>query len=139
MLENNEIILLLILVIVTATHFVIPKCKEWWEKNKKTEKLENFESNVTKDESKNNKLLENGMPSIDSNKCSPECCKQTQWPVPHDNGPKASAEYIGSNLTCTHGAGSGCLCVSKDDFNYLASRGNNTSSKVDNSAPLKCN
>jgi hypothetical protein len=36
--------------------------------------------------------------------------------------------YIGSNMSCNFGNGSGCLCVSKDDFNYLAERGGNSGS-----------
>jgi hypothetical protein len=33
--------------------------------------------------------------------------------------------YIGSNLSCNSGSGSGCLCVTKKDINYLSDRGFN--------------
>jgi len=72
---------------------------------------------------------------IDKNMCSRQCCKFSQWPVPHDLHEKTIPDdqlknYIGSNLSCNFGSGSGCLCVSKDDFNYLANRGGNSSSQM---------
>ncbi len=72
---------------------------------------------------------------LDKNMCSKQCCKFSQWPVPHDLNEKQIPEdqlknYIGSNMSCNFGNGSGCLCVSKDDFNYLANRGGNSGSQM---------
>lgn len=64
---------------------------------------------------------------LDKNMCSKSCCKFTQWPVPSDMVEQTNTDtskFIGSNMTCS-GNTSGCLCVSNNDFNYLASRGNN--------------
>lgn len=95
------------------------------EGEKKIEKLENVDdSNNLYDY----KLLDSEIPTIDTNKCGPECCKQTQWPVPFELGPKADSEYVGSNMSCNYGSGSGCVCLKKNDFDYLSSRGNNTAS-----------
>jgi hypothetical protein len=84
-------------------------------------------------DNKNNQENLTNMPEIkklDQNLCSRQCCKQAQWPVPDDAISKDIPEkdlknYIGTNLSCNFGSGSGCLCVTKDDFNYLASRGSN--------------
>ena len=143
MLGNNEIILLIILGLVVLTNFIIPMYKVHdngrrvrGEVKKKLEKFE--DSSLIGSNLMNSNLLEAEMPSLDSNMCSQECCKQTQWPVPHDVGPKAGADFIGNNMSCNHGTGSGCLCVTKKDFNYLSSRGNNTSSKIEDTSVNKC-
>jgi len=52
-------------------------------------------------------------------KCSPKCCKHTQW-LPEDMKQEDN-DYVGSNLTCDHG----CLCVEKEDIDTLKSRGGN--------------
>jgi hypothetical protein len=76
-------------------------------------------------------------PKLDLNRCSKQCCAQAQWTLPpelriNDMTPEEAAKYIPNNFSCNLGSGSGCLCVTKDDFNYLAGRGtniNNTCSK----------
>ncbi len=67
---------------------------------------------------------------LQNNTCSKLCCG-TQYPVPFkkkydeylcndDN------EYVTSNLTCINSnGGSGCLCITKDQFESLNSRGSN--------------
>lgn len=79
----------------------------------------------------------NQLKRLDQNVCSKQCCKHVQWPVPHaatggtsGTGAKEFEKYIGTNLTCNLGSGSGCLCVTKDDFNYLANRSNNASTNI---------
>lgn len=68
---------------------------------------------------------------IDTTKCSKQCCKHTQWPVPKELRPKGNMtdeelkDVVGSNLTCNHGSGGGCVCLKKDQFKQLASRGDN--------------
>jgi hypothetical protein len=81
------------------------------------------------DDDNNNKLKK-----IDTNICSKQCCKFTQWSVPFNltEGPISDADlqkYKGSNLSCNYGEGSGCVCVSDDNLNYLANRGGNSSCK----------
>ena len=65
---------------------------------------------------------------IDTKRCSINCCKYTQWPVPFNitgiDADNANIDYsniVSSNFSCTgSGTGSGCLCVNKDDINYLS-------------------
>ena len=65
---------------------------------------------------------------IDTKRCSTNCCKYTQWPVPFNTGgidaDNAKIDYsniVSSNFSCSgSGTGSGCLCVNKDDMNYLS-------------------
>jgi hypothetical protein len=68
---------------------------------------------------------------LDQNKCSKQCCGQTQWPLPIDLRTKdmtdeEAANYVPTNFSCNLGNGGGCLCVTKNDFNYLAAHGLNT-------------
>jgi hypothetical protein len=66
---------------------------------------------------------------IDQNICSPQCCKQTQWPVSFNTidpkiDQKIFKDYIGTNFSCNNGpTGGGCLCVSKKDYQYLSNHG----------------
>ncbi len=65
---------------------------------------------------------------IDTKRCSRNCCKQTQWPVPFntesvdvDNAKIDYSNIVPNNFSCSGGGtGSGCLCVTKDDMNYLS-------------------
>jgi hypothetical protein len=70
---------------------------------------------------------------IYENICSRECCKFAQWPLPPElmektMSKKLSDNYIGSNMSCNGGDKGGCVCFSKDNFNYLSQRGGNSSS-----------
>jgi hypothetical protein len=66
---------------------------------------------------------------IDQNICSKQCCKFTQWPVQFNTkDPNIDEEqfkdYIPSNFSCNFGpSGSGCLCIKKSDYDYLANHG----------------
>jgi len=64
---------------------------------------------------------------IDTNICSQQCCKFTQWPVPFNTTNPNSIDlsnYIGSNFSCNNGqSGGGCVCISKDNYNYLSNHG----------------
>jgi hypothetical protein len=87
------------------------------------------------EEAKLKEHLNNTEPTnkIDKNMCSKQCCKFTQWPVPDDLIEKTIPEdqlknYVGSNMSCNFGNGSGCLCVTKDDLNYLSNHGGNSNS-----------
>ena len=59
------------------------------------------------------------------------CCKFAQWPVPkelheHTIPDDKLINYIGSNFSCTGGDKSGCLCITKDESQYLSQRGGNS-------------
>lgn len=112
-LNNNQILGLVILGAVLFFIFVMPMIDSANTK----EGLANIDA-VTQ---------------IDKNICSKQCCKHVQWPVPHDIisndiSQEQLSNYIGTNFSCNYGEGSGCLCVTKEEFNYLAGRGGNAGS-----------
>lgn len=117
----NLNLIILIVVSVIILYLLVPQVKSETKIEKltgtKIEKLTGIdESAETTDELK----------KLDQNKCSKHCCKHTQWAVPHDVQPTDEYEnYVGSNLSCNFGAGSGCLCVTKKDMHYMSSRGSN--------------
>jgi len=120
--NNNLILFVVLLGAIFFYLFVLPNLQRKQEKDLKKlkEKFENGTSTIQK---------------LDLNMCSKQCCNHNQWPVPHDikQGPIPKDKlknYIGSNLTCNYGKGSGCLCVTKDDFNYLADRAGNSNNKM---------
>ena len=115
--SDNNILVLVILGAIIFFVFIMPMLdnKNSDETNKLKEHLNNIEP-ITK---------------LDKNMCSRQCCKFSQWPVPSDLNETTIPEdklkdFIGSNMSCNFGNGSGCLCVSKDDFNYLSNRGGNS-------------
>ena len=70
------------------------------------------------------------MPKIDTKKCSTSCCGLNQWPVPNDIAdpnisPKELQNYIPSNFGCASGDYKGCVCLTRDDSNYLTNHGQN--------------
>lgn len=52
------------------------------------------------------------------------CCKFIQWKLPPElnNYNKEYDKYIPNNMSCNFNDGSGCLCITKFDYNYLANR-----------------
>ncbi len=119
--KNNNVLILVILGAIIFFIFIMPMIDR---------------ANIS-EESKLKENLNNTEPSVklDKNMCSKQCCKFSQWPVPHDLNEKNIPEdqlkdYIGSNMSCNFGNGSGCLCVSKNDFNYLANRAGNIGSST---------
>lgn len=70
------------------------------------------------------------LPKIDERICSKQCCKFVQWPVPFNTrNPIVTDEVLGnfipSNFACNGGENGGCVCLTKDDYNYLSSHGQN--------------
>lgn len=68
-------------------------------------------------------LNQDNILKVDMNTCSRECCKHSQWRAPHMNNP--DKEHVGTNLMCNGGNGGGCVCMKKEEFQYLSSRANN--------------
>lgn len=66
-------------------------------------------------------------------KCSKSCCGNGGWPIPHDirrdpgTCKLGSKEYIPTNMTCSNEYTTGCACVDKDQWKFLASHGRNNS------------
>jgi hypothetical protein len=103
--------------------------KEQFETNNKINdifdktEVKYYHNDNIKSDNINNKLYR-----IDLKPCSKQCCKFIQWPVPFNTkNPILSDDtlnnYIGSNLSCNLGDGGGCVCITKDDYNYLSNHG----------------
>jgi hypothetical protein len=121
-LNDNLVLTSVLLGAVLFFIFVLPVLQTKQKKDMKNlnEKFSNNSEEIKK---------------LDKNICSKQCCNHSQWPVPHDakSGPIPKDKlknYIGTNMSCNFGEGSGCLCVTKDDFNYLANRGGNSGSNM---------
>lgn len=117
-LNNNLVLATVLLGAVLFFIFILPnlQCEQKKDLNDIKEKFANEPDEIRK---------------LDKNICSKQCCNHSQWAVPDDakSGPipkEKLNDYIGSNFSCNFGEGSGCLCVTKDDFNYLANRGGNS-------------
>ena len=73
----------------------------------------------------------NGNMKLDNNLCSPSCCSQ-QYPTPHKikTDPLVCGredDFVPTNYYCSNSWNdSGCLCASKEQVNFLATRGGNT-------------
>jgi hypothetical protein len=116
-INDNQTLVLVILFAVIFFVFILPMIDN---KNRK---------NI--DELRENLGNVNQIKKFDLNQCSKDCCKHVQWPLPNDIRSKNVDEnVIGTNFTCNLGSGSGCLCVTKDDFNYLASRSTNAGTNM---------
>lgn len=64
-------------------------------------------------------------------KCSKSCCGQ-QWPVPHDinkdpNVCGKDGDYVPTNMTCSNEYTTGCTCVPRKVWKFLAAKGGNGS------------
>jgi hypothetical protein len=78
----------------------------------------------------------NNIIRYDLEKCSKNCCN-VQWQgspelLGDDNNGKLNSNYVSSNMSCNFGKNSGCVCLSKDNFNYLENHGNNKSKCLNN-------
>ncbi len=118
--RDTNFLIMVILGIVIFYMFVYP-CLEKKDKEVK----ENFENTL------------NNLYKIDMGMCSPDCCG-SQWPVSFDTvrdsnigegevtkeGVKGT-KYTTSNFTCSGLNGRGCLCLTNDQHEILASRGGN--------------
>lgn len=68
--------------------------------------------------------------SADSLACSKSCCGSQGWlpkELQDSKNSKCNRDLVRSNLTCANGQnGSGCVCLPRKNFNYIARRGNNS-------------
>jgi hypothetical protein len=119
--NNNTILLYIILGAAIFFILILPVLNNRCEKELQ-ENLDNVTQQVQH--------------KLDLNKCSRQCCKHTQWDLPpalKAKGPIPEEElknYIGSNFSCSGDSSgpsgdSGCVCFSKDDYNYLSSHAGN--------------
>lgn len=94
-----------------------------------TDQVENYNDISSNISSNKNKRKVFDDYKIDTNICSKQCCKFTQWPIPFNTkNPIINNEtlnnFIPSNLSCNRGENGGCVCLTKDNFDYLSNHGN---------------
>jgi len=108
---------LIILIFVGFVFFFV--FMPFIDRQNNKEQIENF----------NNLISDDMLVKIDKNICSKQCCKHTQWPIPFNTQDPSIdnnlfKNFIGTNLSCNNGpSGGGCVCVTKDDYNYLINHG----------------
>jgi len=107
---------LFIFVFVAIIVFIIyPNLKKCYE----TENWANTENTMKFD------VNNDGILKVDKLRCSPECCKFNQWPLPIELQVPQS-NFIGSNLSCNNGStGGGCVCIEPDNNKVLSNHAGN--------------
>jgi hypothetical protein len=122
--KNNMVLIYGIIMVIVFYVFIMPIIEKCYNDEKKilVEKLENIMAT-----------------KIDTNKCSKSCCINSGWKLPKELEPTDMSQnelknYIPSNFSCNFGSntGGGCVCLSKDDNEFLGSRGGNGVSKCNN-------
>lgn len=66
---------------------------------------------------------------LNMSKCSKACCnRRADYPNGIDTNEEGvdASKYVPTNLMCNWGEGSGCLCVDKEQSDYVATRGGNS-------------
>jgi len=112
--EESQSIICIVVVVAVFFLVILPQL----------EKMRNSEEEELR-EKFNNKL--NDFNKIDTNICSANCCGN-QYPVSFDvKSDKRIIEgkYVPSNYTCTGHHGTGCVCLTKAQKDYLADRAEN--------------
>ena len=133
--DNSKIIIIIVLLIILFIIILVPYINKM-NKSEQCSLQEKFEELKTVT---NNKL---NIKKLDTNICSKQCCKFEVWPPAFNTqnpnvDPTILDKYIGTNLSCNNGPdGGGCLCVTKDDFNYIANHGQNVDNKYDDTQPF---
>jgi hypothetical protein len=80
---------------------------------------------LAKETEKMASLEDEGILKVDTNMCSRDCCKHSQWPVPFEGEEGEDDGNVSSNLMCNGGSGGGCVCLKKEDKTYLSGRAKN--------------
>ena len=116
----NIILICVIILAILFFTFIMPI----------VEKYNNVDNKIFKENLEN--VLQDVPVKIDTNKCAKSCCLHTEWPLPpelqqQDLSPEELKKYIPSNFSCNFGSknGSGCVCYTKEDSNYLTNKGGN--------------
>jgi len=111
--EESQSILCIIVMVAIFFLVILPKI----EKMRKQEDDELIEKYTNL----------NDFHKIDTNICSANCCG-SQYPISFDveDDPRLkSGKYVPTGMTCTGHHGTGCVCVTKEQKDYLTKRGNN--------------
>ncbi len=63
---------------------------------------------------------------VDLMKCSQDCCGSSWYTADQiEKNKNKKTKVVSSNLRCSNGVSSGCPCMNKQQYNYLANRGGN--------------
>lgn len=116
---NPKKVLFIFIFVVIIVCVVYPNLKKCYE----TENWTNTEKEI-KFDINNDSILK-----VDKLRCSRDCCKFNQWPLPIELQ-VGQSEFIGSNFSCNNGGTSGCVCIESDNMNTL---GNHAGNLVNNS------
>jgi hypothetical protein len=123
--SDTLLFIIIILSILFIINYIYPTIldKSIYETFEIDTKLKDIIDKYYKNTSNNNELHR-----IDKKICSKQCCKFTQWPVPFNTKNPIISDtildnFIPSNFSCNLGNSSGCVCVTKEDYNYLANHG----------------
>lgn len=106
---NNISITTRVFLIVVFFVFIMPLLEKLYSKSK-----EDFDNSMKQ-------FIVPVKSKIDKLKCSKSCCNTTQWPVPH----MEKNNHLETSLMCNRGDGSGCVCVKKEDLDFLRKNGGN--------------
>jgi hypothetical protein len=100
-------LIIIIILLIIFYLFILPKINYYsnYEYTNYIEKLDN--------------IINLPLQTVDTNKCSIDCCKFNQW------GASNTTLNLGSNFSCNNGNSGGCVCMTQNDLNLLTSRGGN--------------
>jgi hypothetical protein len=120
------IVILIIIILIIYLIYTIYQIFTYNDKMKQNRNAAGYENldNISQYEKVCNN---NNVITIDKNICSRKCCGLNQYQTPFlkdiDDNSEERKKYVGSNMSCNLGDSSGCICITKEDSEYLANRG----------------
>ena len=126
--DSNSLFIILIIIICIVTFFYI------YPNILKENIEENFDDKIIlppiiiDNDNSLKQNNDNNLVKVDKNICSKQCCKFVQWPVSFNTKnpfvqDNILDKFIPSNFACNGGSNGGCVCLTKEDYNYLANHG----------------
>ena len=115
---SRNIFILIIILLIIFYIFILPYIDSYYNNT-----MEKFFYNIAPVGSTSFSNLSNDY-KIDMNLCSQDCCNFTQYKLPSELS-NINPNYIGSNFSCNLGNGSGCVCMKKQNLDYLTNHGGN--------------
>ena len=112
---NSKMCLYLCIFIVVVVFLLYPNLNKCLE----TENWANTSKEIKMD------VNNDGIVKVDKLRCSVDCCKFNQWPLPLELQVPES-NYIGSNFSCNNGSsGGGCVCMEPKIMDTLENHSGN--------------
>ncbi len=130
--SDYSFILLSILIGVLFIFIIYPKImnQNQNEDFKIDQQINEIFTDANTNQPNTNQPNTNQLNKIDQKICSKQCCKFVQWPIPFNTrNPIVKDDildnFIPTNFACNGGENGGCVCLTKDDYNYLSEHGQN--------------